>query len=149
MTSGEPSQEVLLQFPGREEEVRRTLMHLRAWMKALRLRAATRGDVELVLAEVLNNVVEHALPGHLNNLITVRGQIEDTSLAFSVMDHGTPMPDETLPDGLQPELGVALNDLPEGGFGWMMVRELTSDVHYFRQLGMNCTSLYFTLGQER
>lgn len=134
-----------LQFPGREEEVRRALMQLRAWMKAHRFRPQFRGDVELVLAEVLNNIVEHALPGHLNNEVTVCGQVSEGCLSMQVSDHGSPLPGGQIPDGLHPGLDVALQDLPEGGFGWMLVRQLTTDLHYSRRPGTNRLCMCFSL----
>jgi serine/threonine-protein kinase RsbW len=114
-------------------------------MKAFRLLAGFRGEVELVLAEVLNNVVEHALPGHMNNEISVCGQIGAGCLSLQVSDHGAPLPGGQIPDGLLPGLDVSFQDLPEGGFGWMLVRQLTSDLHYSRQAGMNRLCMCFSL----
>lgn len=104
-----------------------------------------RGTVEIVLAEVLNNVAEHAYasgPGK----ITVTLRLGGAGLACQVTDDGVAMPGGRLPDGLHPMdksgpadslADVALEDLPEGGFGWNMIRNLTESLHYARVGGQN------------
>lgn len=90
----------------------------------------SRGTVEIVLAEVLNNVVEHAYaryPGPIEVTIT-SGQ---GYLFVRMVDRGLPMPNEDLPGA---GLGKAPNiqDLPEGGFGWYLIRSLSQELTYLR-----------------
>lgn len=92
-----------------------------------------RGTVELVLAEVLNNVVEHAYaryPGEIAVTLTLAAD----HLHCAVTDSGLPMPDDRLPQGDPPGLG---GDLPEGGFGWNLIRTLTTHLSYCRRGGRN------------
>lgn len=89
-----------------------------------------RGTVQLLLAEVLNNVVEHAYarwPGEIALSLTREG----ASLAVRISDQGLPMPDASPPRGDLPGLG-APEDLPEGGFGWFLIRSLAHDLTYRR-----------------
>jgi serine/threonine-protein kinase RsbW len=90
-----------------------------------------RATVELVLAEVLNNVAEHAYAdasGHVAvTVVLVQG-----GLACEVVDEGGPMPGGTLPEGRLPD-----DSLAEGGFGWHLIRTLTQDLTYRRQRGAN------------
>lgn len=100
-----------------------------------RLTEDSRGTVEIVLAEVLNNVVEHAyasFPGQIAVSIT-RG---DGYLFFRMVDDGLPMPGGVAPGG---KLAGARNfqDLPEGGFGWHLIRTLSQDLTYVRDGNQN------------
>lgn len=102
-----------------------------------------RGVAEMVLAEVLNNVAEHAYadqPGPVSVRISQTAQ----GLGFLIVDRGRPMPGGRLPDGRLPGgPTTALEDLPEGGFGWHLIRSLTTDLGYARRDG--CNHLQFTL----
>lgn len=140
-----PSASLELRFPGHGENVRKNLLRLRVWTTSLQLCAESRGDVELVLAEIVNNIVEHAQHGCLNDEILIHGELLENSLAFQIVDYGAPLPFQRIPEGIQPSLDVGLQDLPEGGFGWMLVRTLTSELHYERRAGANCLSLCFAL----
>ncbi len=94
-----------------------------------------RGTAEIVLSEALNNVVEHAYaaqPGQIEVSITV----ETGALICAITDHGLPMPGEQLPAGRPPAVSD-LDDLPEGGFGWHMIRSLSHDLAYRRIEGRN------------
>jgi len=90
-----------------------------------------RGTTEIVLAEVLNNVVEHAYAGQ-GGQIEVTLDYEHPILSFEVADTGVSMPAGRLPVGaltpLQPD-----TDLPEGGFGWFLIRTLTQGMTYRRR----------------
>lgn len=120
-------------------EVRRTLKELPGTIAGVALQQDLRVALEIVLAEVLNNIVEHAYDGQ-------GGDIElavlplDQGVMCLVTDKGRPMPADGLPDGRLPE-GVlpdaGLDGLPEGGFGWFMIRALASDIHFARMRGAN------------
>ncbi|MEM8978339.1 MAG: ATP-binding protein [Pseudomonadota bacterium] len=95
------------------------------------------GTVEIVLAEVLNNINEHAYEGAPNGEITAKVKRLDQSLAFEIWDKGKAMPEETPPLGKEADLDVDVIDLPEGGFGWFMIREMTEDLVYARDANQN------------
>lgn len=93
-----------------------------------------RGTVEIVLAEVLNNIVEHAYadgPGAIE--VTLRRAPD--GLQCQVIDHGVRMPGDRLPEGTLPP--ITGDDLPEGGFGWHLIRALSKDLSYSRSAGRN------------
>jgi serine/threonine-protein kinase RsbW len=103
----------------------------------LSLSADLRGTAELVLAEVLNNIVEHAYADGLAAVdqddISVTLRRTAVGLRCQIADTGAPMPESGLPQGSLPAtLDVDLADLPEGGFGWYLIRSLTQDLHYAR-----------------
>lgn len=145
--------------------VREGLRQVMLWAVPYLPSEEERGAVEIVLAEVLNNIVEHAYSGELS----LR---DNASLAvpFEAVSSGPP----PLPNGaddaviltLAPswaglicsveDRGAAMqgdwpsasaapdpSDLPEGGFGWPMIRALCQDLHYERADGLN--RLHFTL----
>ena len=107
------------------------------------------GRMELALAEVLNNICKH---GHeegggapdggrphppLIHLWVVR---HVGGIACAVTDDGRPLPPECLDTrqlpgclSAEPDAEDALMMLPEGGFGWYLIQDLTSSLSYFRE----------------
>lgn len=90
------------------------------------------GSVELVLAEVLNNVVEHAFSGRDGGRIEVTLAPRPSHIVCIVRDNGRPMPHDRLPSGTAPAPGDRIEDLPEGGFGWFLIHNLACDLAYAR-----------------
>ena len=118
--------------------VRGALQELRRHWEADGLSAEIEMIAEQVLAEVLNNVVEHAHRGRSGGRIEVTVSRCPEGLACAVWDNGAPMPGGAVPDGRLPDTQVAPCDLPEGGFGWAMIRALTQDLRYARCGRWNC-----------
>lgn len=104
--------------------------------------AAADGTIELLLAEVLNNIVEHAYAEGAG-LITLDLRGMPGRLCCLVRDEGHPMPAGRLPEGLAPTIARATPDLPEGGFGWFLIRSLTRELRYEREPG--CNRLSFSI----
>ena len=101
----------------------------------------SRGSAEIVLAEVLNNVVEHAyatFPGSIEVWVTRREEF----LFIRTVDEGLPMPGDDLPGGKM----IRTDDLPEGGFGWFLIRNLSQELHYQRDDSRNILS--FCIGVD-
>lgn len=133
-----------LVFPASQLAVRESLAQMLAAPLLRDLSPDARSTAELVLAEVLNNVVEHAYP-------VAPGPVAVTLIPMSdgirclVVDHGLAMPGGTLPEGKLPALGTALENLPEGGFGWHLIRSLTLDLTYVRTGSSNRVSFLLAL----
>ncbi len=94
-------------------------------------------EVQIALAEAVNNVVEHAYADNQPGDVNIRCQLNADTLSIYIRDAGQPLPDEKLPEGKPQSLDGAIEDLPEGGFGWFLIRELTSDIQYERSEGEN------------
>ena len=124
-------------FVSGESEVRQALRHLRQELDQMGIGDEDLGLAELVLGEVLNNVVEHAYGEGNGGRIRLTCRASGDALAFCVCDAGRPLPGLVPPPGLPPDLDCAREDLPEGGFGWFLVRSLTSGLTYARRLGYN------------
>ncbi|MBE0555051.1 MAG: ATP-binding protein [Rhodobacteraceae bacterium] len=119
-----------LALPATAEGVRAALRQALTSPPLRRQSPAFRGAAELVLAEAMNNIVEHAYAGQPGR-IELRMQPHAGGLAFLVTDWGRPMPGGALPPGNPPVLSAEA-DLPEGGFGWHLIRRLASGLDYRR-----------------
>ena len=105
-----------------------------------RFRGAGRdmmSSLEIVLAEALNNVVEHSCDGLDDAWFRLSCEYDGRTASILIEDDGRPMPGAVLPEGLAPSLSVARNELPEGGFGWFLIRSICSDVRYIRDGSIN------------
>ena len=109
------------------------LRRLRDDLSKIGLLAEERGSVEIVVAEVLNNIAEHAYEERPDGKIEMELVPSDGQLHCSVIDHGKPMPNEQTPLGKAHNLDVEMDDLPEGGFGWFLIGELAHDLAYERK----------------
>jgi serine/threonine-protein kinase RsbW len=137
------TEELHLVFLASPASIRENLAHLMQARPLSDLSDDSRGSAELVLAEVLNNVAEHAYPEGQGpvSISLVRAA---AGISCLIVDQGTPMPGGALPAGQPPSApDLALEDLPEGGFGWLLIRSLTQDLAYVRTSG--CNRLSFTL----
>ena len=117
--------------------VRTALAELRSGLSHLPLGHDAGGAIELVLAEVLNNICEHAYQSTAGGRIELSVWVEGDMLVFQTADHGAPMPSGQLPEGRSVSLNRHLQELPEGGFGWNLIRQLTADLTYSRVQGRN------------
>jgi len=113
-------------------EVRSTLEAISKELSGCNLMAEEVGSAEIVLAEVLNNIVEHAYAEDPGGKIDVSFEYVPGDLRFCLNDQGNPMPDGQTPLGSATNLDVEFDDLPEGGFGWFLIGELARDVEYLR-----------------
>jgi len=103
------------------------------------------GNVELVLAEVLNNITEHAYANTVGGAIEVAACHQPGRLCCTFRDWGAEVPDAVLsqPPGLLPEP----EDLPEGGWGWSLIMSLAEGLQYRREGGTN--ELYLEIPVKR
>lgn len=118
-------------FPAEPQAVRAALRAAVARF-ARRISPEDAGALELTLAEVLNNVVEHAYRGRAGGPVDLALCHSGGALDCRIEDRGRPMPLLALPEGTLPPTGVAVADLAEGGWGWSLVRCLTEDLAYER-----------------
>ncbi len=124
-----------LVIPGDHLAVRNGLRALFDTLLLKSMPEEDRGTAEIVLAEALNNIVEHAYSSH-DGEIEISLQLRQNALICTISDNGLPMPDSVMPDGRLAELG-AFGDLPEGGFGWHLIRNLSQELSYRREAGRN------------
>jgi serine/threonine-protein kinase RsbW len=95
-------------------------------------------DASIALAEALNNIEEHAYSGRPEQPVLVEIDARGDCFRCCIEDCGVPLPGGMLPGGRLPSADPgAHDDLPEGGFGWALLRRLTRDLAYQRQKDRN------------
>jgi len=100
------------------------------------------GEIERVLAEVLNNIAEHSGRESLNHQISLKWHTSD-GLCINVIDAGRCIPTGTITNVQMPDLDAEIDHLPKGGFGWALVGILYSKVNAKRRGSFNTLRLYF------
>ena len=133
-----------LQLIADPEAIREGLRQLMAASPMCHLSDDVRGSAEIVLAEVLNNIVEHAYAGHAGH-IGLTLDYEHPHLSFEIEDCGCAMPLEKLP-GCELAVVGADGNLPEGGFGWFLIRTLTRGLVYHRRSNRNTLAFWMDAG---
>jgi serine/threonine-protein kinase RsbW len=137
-----------LRVLARNRSIRDALAEVRARLASIPLTEEELATVEVVLAEVMNNIAEHAYAWRRDGEMILILRVSPEGLNISVSDEGLPMPDLEVPfgEGLDPT--APLTDLPEGGFGWLIIRQLARDVSYTRQDDVNHLSFRINVGQR-
>lgn len=131
-------------FLSGDRATRQVLAALVADLAAAGIGGADLSTIELILAEALNNVAEHAYrdgPG----IVELCVEVSPSGLMCRIADRGQPMPAGTAPDPPLPVIDPP-QSLPEGGFGWHIIRCLTRDLSYRRDCGRNELTMLVPLG---
>jgi len=115
-------------------QVTQLVTDVEEWLTSL---ACASDDIALVLAEALNNIVEHAYSGRSNGTIEVRITHFGGNCRIELFDHGVGMPEPPAIDPVSPKTDTMIQDLPEGGFGWFLICQLCEDYRYRRAGGRN------------
>lgn len=97
--------------------------------------------LRLCIAEALNNIVEHAYEGAEGKPIFADVRLKPDSYEVMLIDEGKPMPGGKLPSGTLDFDLEDLDELPEGGFGWMLIHTQMDAVEYERRDGCNVLRL--------
>jgi len=127
-------------FPAGDRETRRVLADLIDGLGQAGVGEDDRSNAELILAEVLNNIAEHAYADGVGP-VELRVEVRRSGLACQIADRGQPMPASDAPDPDLPLIAPP-DHLPEGGFGWHIIRCLTSDLRYARDRGWNRLTMH-------
>ena len=138
-----------LSFPATKSEASAGVARLCAGLTHQGLPAHKADDVKIALTEAINNVVEHAYAGIAVAKVRVTCRLEQDRLDILISDTGNPLPGHRPPDGVPASIETTLQNLPEGGFGWYLIHQLTSDIWYERSDGCNRLSLRFDFARHR
>lgn len=139
-------EEVIFNLPATNEGVRTGVMNASRLIKELGGSEEDLTAIELILAEVLNNVVEHAYAGTTDGEMELRVQHEAPDLYFRILDSGRPMPTGRLPMGSPADSEREDFEQEEGGYGLYMIRQLAKKLRYRRVGHFNQLSFRITLG---
>ena len=136
--SDETAQQMLeLSLESSPRAVRRALLLAMRPLEDLGWPDEAQGRVQIVLAEALNNIVEHAYRGTADGQIRLHMTVTPKLAEMHLGDDGHPMPHGALPAPRKIDIGGARSALPEGGFGWPLIHALTEDISYNRKDGVN------------
>lgn len=124
--------DAVFRFGSSPLSVRAALVKVRAALGDLAPDADAAGSIEIVLAEVLNNIGEHAYRGMGEGRIELCVWADGELLLFEARDTGLPMPNARMPAGRPAQVDGPVEEIPEGGFGWHLIRTLTADLCYAR-----------------
>ena len=91
-----------LSFKATFRWVRRAIHEAMDALEAHNLTAEEMASVEIVLAEALNNIVEHAYPQDAPGDVHLSLRLRGTGLLVEVRDQGRPMPNGRAPIGNHP-----------------------------------------------
>ncbi len=128
------------------EEVRTGVQSVILQLDPVHLDPDERSTLELVLAEIVNNIAEHAYCGRPDGWIEILVRPRPEGICCRISDEGKPMPGGKPPPGLLQDLNVPVKDLPEGGFGWFLISDLAKDLTYERQKGRNTLRFRMAIG---
>lgn len=128
---GVKSDYVHFRFRADGSEVRQVLRRAVARF-ARQISSEDAGTLELTLAEVLNNIVEHAYADLPPGPVFLSLHRHGCCLACLIEDEGRPMPRLQAPEGRMQEVASEIMDLAEGGWGWALIRAMTVDLRYER-----------------
>ncbi|MBV0892733.1 ATP-binding protein [Paracoccus sp. Z118] len=119
-------------LPADRMSVRQTLTDLNARLSP-HVSADVMGRVELVLAEVMNNIVLHgAEDAAAFRRIHLSAACHRNGVACAITDDGVRLPGACLAPPPARDLPPDA-PLPEGGFGWLIIHDLTQSLAYFRE----------------
>jgi serine/threonine-protein kinase RsbW len=117
-------------------------------LQPLDLSIEDASSVEIVLAEALNNVVEHAYPPEHPGDIKLVLRHGRAGLLIEIRDRGKPMPNGRTPDGEHPA-DIPQDHMPEGGYGRFLIKQLARDTVYDRENGENFLIFRMPLGENQ
>ena len=143
--AGPAAAEVIrVRFPATRLAVRDQLAQVRACLEKTATSAALCENVAILLAEILNNIVEHSLVGQADARITLAITRDESNIYVETWDAGRPLPPQLLTSPRLPEQPADPVDMPEGGFGWFIIHALADDMFYERNDGLNRLSFRLT-----
>jgi serine/threonine-protein kinase RsbW len=132
---------ISLFFPATGAAVRDALIAVDAALTAARIDENLRDRAQIALAEACNNIVEHAYAAGDSGrepMITLDVAADRGGLQVILRDRGGPMPDGRLPGADLPDIDA--DDplaLPEGGWGWPLLRRTARSLSLSRRNDQN------------
>lgn len=129
-------------FTNSQEIVAGLLHDIGMWMEQINVENGIITNVQITLAEALNNIIEHGFDGSYRGTIELKISIYSTATIVHLADNGV----EFIPPN-NTHTPLQENDdfdaLPEGGFGWFLIDEITSSYSFRRICNKNHLVLNF------
>lgn len=124
-----------IRFEAEAKAVRAALLRLERGDVLAPLEDDSRAAILLALAEAMNNIAEHAYAGGAGRAVVSLSR-RGGAVVARMVDQGRPAP-------AMCDTGRAVDpwDLPEGGFGQVLIRRIARDVAQCRRSGCNVLRL--------
>ena len=135
---------LLLRYTSSNLGTRQAMKALLHGLNPWQLSATDQGKIQVALVEVLNNIVKHAYSNQGSGIIEITCQPFPGHLGFEVTDTGIPLPAHCLTNDHLPAVDIQAS-LPEDGFGWFLIRQLSYDISHERRKGKNHLNLKIRL----
>ncbi len=97
--------------------------------------------IELVLAEILNNIAEHGDHASPPEKICLKWALHKNRFSAEISDAGVAYSPLEKIRAAKKHKDTAFDNLPEGGVGWHIISALCSDIHYRRHGNINILKL--------
>ena len=127
---------LLLRYTSSNLGTRQAMKALLHGLNPWQLSATDKGKIQVALVEVLNNIVKHAYRNQGSGIIEITCQPFPAHLGFEITDSGIPLPAHCLTNDHMSAVDIQAS-LPEGGFGWFLIRQLSYDITHERHKGKN------------
>lgn len=147
--SPEGSGPISFVLPATNDGVRQGVTDVSALIRTTGASEEDLTAIELAMAEILNNVVEHAYEDEGIGEMEIKIDIEGPDVHFRIIDTGQPMPKGRLPLGNAADTSLPAFEQEEGGYGLFMIRQLARKLRYKRLGDQNELSFRITCGAER
>ena len=109
--------------------VRKSIVEIARWLEDHNVAQSDIGDVEIVLAEALNNIVEHSGMKTPETINLVVEPLSDHILC-RMQDSGIPSRNLIQFRQANPLYSAEAMDLPEGGFGISLIQAIATNIEY-------------------
>ena len=131
--------QVKLSFSSNPRNVNFACISIKNFLSSKNIPSTINHEIELSVAEAVNNIIKHAYKGNTGKLIEVDVSKNDRYVEVVFVDSG--MPRENLE---KPTLNFDPDDidnLPEGGFGLYLIDTMMDENEYYSQNGKNILRL--------
>lgn len=131
--------QVKLSFSSNPKNVNYVCTSIKKFLNSKNIPGTINNEIELSVAEAVNNIIRHAYKGNTGKLIEVDVRKNDRYVEVVFVDSG--MPRENLE---KPTLNFDPDDienLPEGGFGLYLIDTMMDENEYYSQNGKNILRL--------
>ncbi len=131
--------QVKLSFSSNPKNANFACISIKNFLSSKNIPSTINDEIELSVAEAVNNIIRHAYKGNTGKLIEVEVLKNKNYVEIVFVDSG--MPRENLE---KPTLNFDPDDienLPEGGFGLYLIDTMMDENDYYSQNGKNILRL--------
>lgn len=118
--------------PATNESTRDIIIEVKSLIDQDRVSPDDVMQLEIALAEVFNNIVEHAYADRDDGRIEITIEMLPPGMHFTIVDTGAEMPQGRLPVGHSANPDLSAHEQAEGGYGLHLIRLIAKKLRYNR-----------------